>query len=107
MDSISAGIASDVLTTEETSWLTHVKEGTLRYWRATNQGPPWFRLGPRKIAYRRSEVEAWMQKQYNASSVDPEANREQPEPRATPAAKSTQKKSTPEPSKRTIKPPRK
>jgi predicted DNA-binding transcriptional regulator AlpA len=65
-------LATDVITSTETSELTRVKEGTLRYWRATNQGPPWFRLGPRRIAYRRSDVEKWMRKQYERSYVDPD-----------------------------------
>jgi len=35
--------------------------GTLRYWRATDQGPPSFTLGPRgRVVYRRSEIEKWI-----------------------------------------------
>jgi predicted DNA-binding transcriptional regulator AlpA len=64
-------LASDVLTSGEVSDLTHVKEGTLRYWRSTDQGPAWFRLGPRKIAYRRSDVERWLQVQLDRSYQEP------------------------------------
>ena len=41
--------------------------GTLRYWRATRQGPPWFRVGDRRIGYLRSDVEAWLAEQYKTS----------------------------------------
>jgi predicted DNA-binding transcriptional regulator AlpA len=52
----------------ETSERTRVARGTLRYWRSTKQGPRWFRLGDRKIAYLRSDVEAWLAEQYDASA---------------------------------------
>jgi predicted DNA-binding transcriptional regulator AlpA len=85
MDSVEGAFDVDILTTEEASRLTHVKEGTLRYWRATRQGPPWFKLGPRKIAYRRSQVEAWMREQYDASAVDPKAGKPPSRPTTPPA----------------------
>ena len=58
--------------TEEAARLTGVNAGTLRYWRSTNQGPPWFRLGPRKIAYLRSDLERWLRDQIDATYVNPE-----------------------------------
>jgi predicted DNA-binding transcriptional regulator AlpA len=66
-------LTSEVLSSGETSELTKVKEGTLRYWRSTGQGPAWFRLGPRRIAYLRSDVERWMRTQYEGSYTDPSA----------------------------------
>lgn len=71
---MTTDIADDVISSEETSRLTSVREGTLRYWRSTGQGPAWFRLGARKIAYRRSDVERWMGEQYKRSYVDPTAS---------------------------------
>ena len=71
MCSLTTEQLTDVMTSEETSELTHVKAGTLRYWRSTGQGPAWFRLGPRKIAYRRSDVERWMREQFDRSYTDP------------------------------------
>jgi predicted DNA-binding transcriptional regulator AlpA len=64
-------LADDVITSQETSEMTRVKEGTLRYWRSTHQGPAWFRLGPRRIAYLRRDVERWMSEQYERSYRDP------------------------------------
>lgn len=42
-----------------------VAEGTLKGWRrewrnGNHVGPAWFPLGPRRIVYRRSEVERWI-----------------------------------------------
>jgi predicted DNA-binding transcriptional regulator AlpA len=58
----------EVWNEQETSVRTRVSRGTLRYWRHTKQGPRWFRLGDRKIAYLRSDVEAWLVAQYEASA---------------------------------------
>jgi len=33
---------------------------SLQRWRCTGDGPPFVRLGPRRVAYRLSDVEAWM-----------------------------------------------
>jgi predicted DNA-binding transcriptional regulator AlpA len=67
-------LGRDTTDSEGVSAMTGVKTGTLRYWRSTGQGPAWFRLGPRKIAYRRSDVERWMREQYEASYTDPAAS---------------------------------
>ena len=32
---------------------------TAQRWRVTGDGPPFVRLGPRRIAYRESDLEAW------------------------------------------------
>jgi hypothetical protein len=37
----------------------HVKARTAQRWRVTGEGPNWCRLGPRRIAYRVSDCEAW------------------------------------------------
>lgn len=46
-----------------------VKEGTLAWWRHVNdgRGPRWFKLGRKKVVYKRSDVIAWMDEQYAAS----------------------------------------
>ncbi|MCX2934721.1 helix-turn-helix domain-containing protein [Mycobacterium sp. CVI_P3] len=41
--------------------MTRVSPDTLRYWRHTGTaGPPSFKLG-RRVLYRRSDVDAWLQ----------------------------------------------
>lgn len=33
---------------------------TMQRWRSTGDGPPYIRVGPRLIAYRQADVEAWL-----------------------------------------------
>lgn len=48
--------------------LTGIPAGTLRWWRHQgDQGPKWFRLGPRAIRYKTSDVVAWIEMNYNES----------------------------------------
>jgi predicted DNA-binding transcriptional regulator AlpA len=54
----------DIMSSSEVSEETGIPEGTLRYWRAVHQGPRWFRIGDRKIAYLRSDLEQWLAQQY-------------------------------------------
>ncbi len=46
--------------------LTGIATGTLRWWRHKDDGvgPKWFRLGPKAIRYRKSDVEAWIEEHY-------------------------------------------
>jgi hypothetical protein len=37
----------------------HVRPRTAQRWRAIGEGPLWCRLGPRRIAYRLADCEAW------------------------------------------------
>jgi predicted DNA-binding transcriptional regulator AlpA len=61
----------EIMDTDEVAAFTKVKSGTLRYWRSIGEGPPWFRLGPRRIGYLRSDVERWLQAQIEQSYTDP------------------------------------
>ena len=45
---------------------------TLRYWRFAGTGPKSFKLGARKVAYKKSDVLGWLEAQYNAEG-DPAA----------------------------------
>lgn len=51
-----------VLLIDEVAELLRTPANTLRYWRATNQGPPSFRLG-RRVAYFADDVDAWVEEQ--------------------------------------------
>lgn len=58
---------NDLWTISETSINTRVPEGTLRFWRHQGRGPKSFRLGSTgRVMYKKSDVEAWLQAQYNA-----------------------------------------
>ena len=64
--------ADQLLTTAETAELLHVPIATLRWWRHQGTGPKGFRLGARKIMYRRSDVITWLDRRY-AAAPDPVA----------------------------------
>lgn len=49
----------------EVAELVRRPAATLRYWRHTGAGPRWYKVG-RRVMYRRSDVEAWRQAQYDA-----------------------------------------
>ena len=45
---------------EVAQWL-NMPVATLRYWRHVGEGPPSFRLGPRRVMYRERDVEQWLE----------------------------------------------
>ena len=57
-----------MLRTREVSDLLGVPENTLRWWRYTGRGPDSFRLGPRRVVYRRSKVLTWLAAQEAAGA---------------------------------------
>lgn len=58
----------DLMTTAEVSDYLRTPEATLRYWRARgrDEGPRAFRLGGKRVMYRRQDVDAWLMGQINA-----------------------------------------
>jgi len=44
----------------EVSYWLGVSRSTLAKWRMNGNGPPYHRLGPRLVYYKRSEVESWL-----------------------------------------------
>ena len=63
--------ADQLLTTAEAAELLHTPVATLRWWRHQGTGPRAFKLGARKVMYRRSDVLAWLEQQY--AGTDPAA----------------------------------
>ena len=61
--------ADRLLTTAEAAQVLNTPVATLRWWRHKRIGPKAFRLGPRKIMYKQSDLTAWMDKQYNATQA--------------------------------------
>jgi predicted DNA-binding transcriptional regulator AlpA len=55
------GVALDPVLSEKQllEWLG-VSSPTASRWRASGEGPPFVQLGPRRIGYRRSAVEGWL-----------------------------------------------
>lgn len=69
---MAASIPTDpLLNDKQVEELTGVAAGTLRWWRHQQSlgheapGPKWFRLGPKAIRYRKSDVEAWIEEHYS------------------------------------------
>ena len=59
--------ADDVLLTEaEVAEMLRVSQRTVRRWRNEGTGPPALRIG-RRIRYRRSAVETWLDRRDQAS----------------------------------------
>lgn len=56
-------------TVSQVSEILNVPEATLRWWRHVGQGPKSFTLGKRKVVYKRSDVDAWLEEQYTKSEV--------------------------------------
>lgn len=57
----------DFLTTRQVAELTGIPEATLRFWRHLGTtGPASFALGPRRVVYRRSEIDRWIAEQEEA-----------------------------------------
>lgn len=57
----------ELMTIEEVSAEYRLSPNTLRYWRHRGEGPASFRLG-RRVMFRRSDVDDWVQKQYEKTS---------------------------------------
>ena len=57
----------EIMTTSEVSIMTTVPVPTLRWWRHVGTGPKSFKLGARKVAYRRADVKAWLEAQYDGT----------------------------------------
>ena len=45
-----------------------ISRSTLATWRTLGQGPAWFKLGARRVVYRRSVIEAWIAAAEKAAS---------------------------------------
>lgn len=60
----------DLMTTQEVADYIKVPAATLRYWRHQGNGPKGFRLGGKKVMFRRQDVDAWLMEQINAERDD-------------------------------------
>jgi excisionase family DNA binding protein len=55
-----------LLTTAEAAEILNTPVATLRWWRHQGKGPKAFRLGPRKVMYKKSDLHRWLDAQYAA-----------------------------------------
>lgn len=63
----------EYMTTAQTSDMMNTPATTLRWWRHQGTGPRAFRLGARKVMYRRSDVKKWLDEQYAATATGGDA----------------------------------
>ena len=56
-----------LLSTTEVSEITGLSESTLRYFRATDQGPKSGKLG-RRVVYKSEDVTTWIEEQLEATA---------------------------------------
>ena len=50
----------DLLTTEQAATTLGLSERTLEAWRSRGEGPPFLRVGPRRVAYSRNDLDSWL-----------------------------------------------
>lgn len=50
----------EFLDQKQTAALLHVTTRTLQIWGHSDDGPPYVRVGDRRILYRRSDLDAWL-----------------------------------------------
>lgn len=59
---------NDLMREPEVEQETGVPRGTLAYWRHIGTGPRWAKLG-RRVVYRRADVAAWVEAQFEAADA--------------------------------------
>ncbi len=59
---VAGGLAAtdEFLTDEQLHTLLKVDERTTLRWRTSGDGPPFVRVGPRRVLYRRADLERWL-----------------------------------------------
>lgn len=60
--------ATPLLSLDEAAGVMGIAPGTLRTWRTKGIGPVGFRVGGRRVMYRREVVEAWLAEQEAATA---------------------------------------
>lgn len=68
MDTQQLAEVREILTGKQVAEEYGINEGTLRYWRHRDEGPASFRMGKKRVVYRRSEIEKWISAQEAAST---------------------------------------
>lgn len=58
-----------LLTAVEVADVLGVSTQTLAYWRSRREGPRSFKMGPRSVRYRRSDLDAWLQANYTLTAA--------------------------------------
>lgn len=67
MPKTAESLNSDLLYAEEVAALSRKPVATIRWLKATGQGPKWGKLG-RRVVYRRSDVESWISSAFEGAA---------------------------------------
>ncbi|WPH57694.1 hypothetical protein [Mycobacterium phage WXIN] len=59
--------SSALVTIDEVAQMTNTPINTVRYWKQINYGPRFAKIG-RRVMARRSDVEAWIEAQFEESA---------------------------------------
>lgn len=62
-------MTTHLLTAAEVEAKLRVARATLTYWRATDQGPPWIRLGKATIRYPETGLNEWLAAQEHGGAA--------------------------------------
>lgn len=54
---------TELLDTDATAAFLGMSKPTLEHWRGLRKGPPFVRIGPRCVRYRRNDLETWLGEQ--------------------------------------------
>jgi excisionase family DNA binding protein len=54
---------TNLLNTGQAAVELGLSKSTLEHWRTVRKGPPFVRVGPRCIRYRRADLDAWLSEQ--------------------------------------------
>ena len=54
-------MTAELLTTEQAAVELGLSKTTLEHWRTVRKGPPFARVGPRCIRYRRADLDQWIE----------------------------------------------
>lgn len=68
-DMHAGGAASDLLTTREAAVVLRVNHKRLERWRMTGDGPAYVRMTSKSIAYRRCDIDAFVNARLRASTA--------------------------------------
>jgi predicted DNA-binding transcriptional regulator AlpA len=69
-NSTLSSLIAELLTPQRTSELTGLSQPTLQRMRSRGTGPPFVKLGPRRVAYRLSDINRWLEIRIVTSTSD-------------------------------------
>lgn len=65
-----ADVSTGCMRTPEAARYVALSESTLTKTRLTGDGPPFVKVGPRAVAYRKSDLDAWLEARLCRSTSD-------------------------------------